>query len=592
MASGSFNLTRTGSTSSYINFLVNWNSYSNGSVANSSTLSVAVYVTKSSGSTSNTWGTVNTSVSVTDAGTQYENGLALNVAPNGSQLVFAKSFIVPHNSDGEKSTTISVNVGGDVVWGNGSANINLDTIPRQATLLTAPNFNDEENPQITFKNPGNFTIDAYIEASGMETIIHNNIPNIGTYTFELTQEEKKQLYLLTKNSNKLNVTFGIQTTIGSDRYWSFLYRTMTIINGNPIFDDFEFKDINEKTINLTGNNQNVILGYSNVEVTIPIINKAIAQKEAVITKYRFNNNETSYSDSEDVNIISNNVTNGEFTVYAIDSRSNSTAKIKSASSVINYNSLTKGNINAKRQNGVSENVLLELDGKIDLVDFGSVTNSIKTARYRYKVASESEWSEFNNLTINVNENGNFAFNGLIRGDTETLGFDIQNAYNIEVYIQDELSEIKYTANFGAGIPHVAYAKNGVGIMGAYDESVGGLLQVGGKRIDDTYSTEEQVIGTWIDLNPIYRKVLNVGALSGANMKTIATPSGIDTLIKCEGMLYDGDGHGYPLNYNNVWNLQQDIGSFYYKDNGISIKAYADFGITKGHIIIEYTKTTD
>lgn len=595
MASGSFNLTRTGSTSSYVNFLVNWSSYSNGSVANSSTVHVAVYVTKSSGSTSNTWGTTNTSVSVTDVGTQYENGLALNVAPNGSQLVFAKNFTVPHNSDGKKSVTISVDVGGDVVWGNGSKNITLDTIPRQATLLTAPNFNDEENPQITFKNPGNFTIDAYIEASGMETIIHNNIANIGTYIFEFTEEERNRLRLASTNSNTLSVTFGIQTTIGNNKYLSFFYRTMTIINANPIFNDFDFVDINEKTVELTGNNQNIILGYSNVEVNISEINKAIAQKEATMAKYRFNNNEASYSDTNDITIISNNITSGELTVYAIDSRNNSTPKIKSASSVINYNSLIKGDIIAGRQNGVSENVLLELDGKIDLVDFGSVTNSIKIARYRYKVASESEWSEFNNLTINVDENGNFTFNGLIKGDTETLGFDIQNAYNIEVYIRDELSEIKYTANFGAGIPHIAYAKNGIGIMGAYDENVGGLLQVGGKRIDidDVYSTEEQVIGMWIDDKLIYRKVLNCGALPNNSDKLIdVNVSNINNVINIYGIGISSSGACFPLPYvYNNSNAQIEL-VYLASSQQIRITTGQDRSGINGYITIEYTKTTD
>ena len=109
MAAGHFNLTKTGNTSSYLSFLVNWSSSSNGSVANSSLVHVAVYAVKSSSSTSNTWGTTNTSVSVTDGGTQYENGLALNVAPGSSQLIFAKNFTVNHDDNGKKSITIQTN---------------------------------------------------------------------------------------------------------------------------------------------------------------------------------------------------------------------------------------------------------------------------------------------------------------------------------------------------------------------------------------------------------------------------------------------------------------------------------------------------
>lgn len=375
-------------------------------------------------------------------------------------------------------------------------------IPRQANILTAQDFNDEQNPTITYENKAGSSVDslqACISLNGsVDNIEYRDVPKTGTlsYTFELTEEERKLLRQATINNPTRNVYFMIKTIIGGVEYVSKSEaKTLTIINADPIFNNFEFEDINEKIIALTGNNQSVILGYSNIKVTIPVANKAVAQKEATMSKYRFNNNEADYSDTEDVSIISNNVTSGEFIVYAIDSRKYAKSVLKSAVSVVDYKPLQKGNITTNRENGTSEDVILNVDGIINLINFGTKTNSILSAQYRYSIAGKNEWSELANLEIIVDENGNFSFDGKIKGDTDTLGFNVENAYNIEVYLKDELSEVKYTANFGAGIPHIAYAKNGVGIMGAYDESVGGLLQVGGKKLNipnvyNTYSDSQ------------------------------------------------------------------------------------------------------
>lgn len=132
MASGSFNLTRTGSTSSYITFKVNWSSTSNGSAANSSTVTVKVTATKSSSSTANTYGTQETTANV--GGTTQSASGSFTLAPSKTITLLNKTYTVKHNADGTKKVTISVNVGGNVMYANGSATVTLDTIPRYATV--------------------------------------------------------------------------------------------------------------------------------------------------------------------------------------------------------------------------------------------------------------------------------------------------------------------------------------------------------------------------------------------------------------------------------------------------------------------------
>lgn len=131
MASGSFALTRTGSTSSYISFKCEWSSVANQS-ANTSTVTVKVTATKSSSSTASTYGNQETKVTVGSASQTVSGSFTL--APSKTITLFSKTFTVAHNNDGSKSVQISVNVGGNVIYANGSATVTLDKIPRYATV--------------------------------------------------------------------------------------------------------------------------------------------------------------------------------------------------------------------------------------------------------------------------------------------------------------------------------------------------------------------------------------------------------------------------------------------------------------------------
>ena len=130
-------------------------------------------------------------------------------------------------------------------------------------------------------------------------------------------------------------------------------------------------------------------------------------------------------------------------------------------------------------------------------NFGAVENSIKSVSYRFKKASSTDEDWVTGTTpieVIVDENGKFSFSGIILGDTE-LGFDIANVYIVEVTVTDELSTVIYTMNLGSGRPHVAYARNGVAIMGKYDEELSGALQVyNGLYVDGKIITPDGTIG--------------------------------------------------------------------------------------------------
>mgnify|MGYP006959229011 CR=1 FL=1 len=429
-----------------------------------------------------------------------------SIANNGS--AYASGYIDPlyHNSDGGLSgyAYATFTKGGTSSYTPNTGGVTTDwtaltTIPRQANVTGYNDFNDEQNPTITYNNPGGFRINARLEFAGTN-IERDNIPNTGSYTFSLTDDERKLLRQKC-TGNSMIVRGVIATCIGgtTENYWSFWDRTMTIVNGNPTFDNFNFADVNSKTLALTGNSTSMVKGYSNVKVTIPTSMKATAKKEASLSKYRVsigtaNPVDITYSSDKDVNGTVNNADSSTINVYAIDSRNNSKLVSKQATNFIPYSNIEKGNIDVVRTNGVSEDVTLKINGTFNKVNFGKITNSIKSAQYRYRIKGTDTWSPYNNLTLTIKEN-NFSYNGLIKGDTETLGFNVEHSYEVEVLVKDELSETTFTDTFGSGTPNIALSKNGVGIMGKYDESVGGNLQIKGEPVLMPYVLYENTSGS-------------------------------------------------------------------------------------------------
>ena len=363
----------------------------------------------------------------------------------GAHLLGTKDIVVGHNNDGTyPGRYVGISASSWHMSGNTGGNIYAGNIARFATITNAPAaLTDEGSFWFSYFNPANSSMSCWIEVSPVgEHLCERQLSGAsGTYTWEFTQSEREQIRAKMPNTNSAVCRLGLYSTIGGSTNASYVDKTLTIVNANPIFNNFVFEDTNTVTLALTGNNQNIIQGYSNVKATIPVEFIAEAQKGASMVKYSFtcsdDQRDITYSDSESTNNTIENVKSGVFNVYAIDSRNNSTLVTKNANQTIAYNPLTKGNITVTRQNGSSEQTTLTLNGKADLAVFGNVINSIQEAKFRYKVTDSSVWSSYNNITLTVDNDGNYSFNGLIQGDTNE-GFNIDHSYNIEVVVSDEL----------------------------------------------------------------------------------------------------------------------------------------------------------
>ena len=409
----------------------------------------------------------------------------------GDHLLIQRDFTFYHDNNGNFSSWIGGSISTTYKSGSTGGTMTLPKINRQAIVTGATDFNDEGNPKITFTNPAGFRINARLEFSGTY-INRENIPNTGSYTFSLTNEERELLRSKIPNSNSLTVREVIATCYSgtTEGAWSWQDKTMTLINANPIFNNFEFEDINPTTLALTGDSSINVNGYSNTKVTISTLNKAEAQKYATMSKYRYTNSTDSidiaYSNDSDVYGVINGTKSGTHNIFAIDSRNNTPpALTKLSSKEIAYEPVYIDKQNSKIErddNRVGDGAVLTLNGTLWNSSFGVVTNDITSITYKLKKTDSSTWIDgTTTITPTITDN-NFTFSGLIAGDNQTK-WDLEASYNVEVTISDELSTTVIDFILNSAIPTMSLDKNGVGIMCAYDNSLGGYLQVNGKVIE-------------------------------------------------------------------------------------------------------------
>lgn len=107
----------------------------------------------------------------------------------------------------------------------------------------------------------------------------------------------------------------------------------------------------------------------------------------------------------------------------------------------------------------------------------------------------------------------------------------------------------------------------------------------------SYSNTEQVVGTWTDNKPVYRKVIYIASLPNATTSTIALNiSNLKDIVSINGVATNGTIYFMIPSYRA--DDTAGIEMFIDISNGITIKTGQDRTGFHANIILEYTKTTD
>lgn len=112
-----------------------------------------------------------------------------------------------------------------------------------------------------------------------------------------------------------------------------------------------------------------------------------------------------------------------------------------------------------------------------------------------------------------------------------------------------------------------------------------------------YSTEEKIVGKWIDGKPIYEKVIYVN-ITDRDWHNIQMNVSVDNIIKLKGILYRGNGYPYFIELQgNTYPNMDNLAMLLYKKDENYIRygvLYTQSDLTSSYlyITIQYTKTTE
>ena len=336
----------------------------------------------------------------------------------------SNTLVLTHSLTGTKSFSASV----EAAIYSGSANCSgsgawdLVDIPRGATITSAPNFTDEDSPEVIVSNPANASLQAaiYKEDGTTAILAYRAFNNGNKHKFTFTDADRAKLWAATPNSNTLKVRFYVKSTIGSNSFWSYSTKTLTIKNPKPTISPTVI-DIGSGSLSLTGNNPNAMIkGFNGMRATI----NATAQKGASITSVKITNGGT---------VKTTNVaefwyaTDNVFNFSATDSRGNTTTGSITRTPFVEYVRLscaiTKANVSTSGQ------YVITAKGNCFAGSFGAVNNNVRI-HYKWREKG-AEWGAWTTLPHTVS--------GTTYTATTTItGLDYKKAYELQVAAMDDI----------------------------------------------------------------------------------------------------------------------------------------------------------
>ena len=308
------------------------------------------------------------------------------------------SLKVYHNDNGSKSITVSLTTAiYTATTSTKSGTWALDKIDRYASITSAPDFNNTNNPKITYNNilgNGVSSLKACIANTNAVAIAdYRDIPKTASeYTFNLTEAERSALIQAVPNNQKyVKVRFYIKTTINNVEYRNYVEKTFTLINGEPTFSNISITDNNSAATELTGDANKLIKYFSNARISFT----ASPKYGASIKSYKVVCGDKSItSNSGTINAIES----GKFIITATDSRGFTTTQTVSKT-IVEYVKLTNA-LDVEITNPAQGTINYTISGDQFNGSFGAVNNQI-IRKIKYREVGTANWTETSALTSNT-----------------------------------------------------------------------------------------------------------------------------------------------------------------------------------------------
>lgn len=309
----------------------------------------------------------------------------------------------------------------------------------------------------------------------------------------------------------------------------------------PTFTNFTFADTNFAS--LTGNNQVLVQGLSNLRVTIPSANKMVAKNSASGNKYTVScdtrNGNVNYSADSDVYVNLGTITTSgskAISVSAYDSRNLYTTVIKNVT-VIPYAKPTIVST-ATRLNNFENQTTLKVNGVFSKVTVDEVDkNTITNVKYRVREVG-GEWGSLTAITFTTNDNKYTCSN-------VTLDLDNTKSFEIQVQTTDTMNQTTTTT-----------VTVNVGKAAFFIKKAGGFESNGASKITGT----TEINGNTVVSGAHYLRVNGSAASQPLRTRGIVGTTADGTAID---NLYVQFGANKPTYFGNTaaYNISADGGTY-------------------------------
>lgn len=172
----------------------------------------------------------------------------------------------------------------------------------------------------------------------------------------------------------------------------------------------------------------------------------------------------------------------------------------------------------------------------------------------------------------------------IENHIETVSDGLSGLSTVVNELSDNVDNIEGdVSTLGTMVTDLETNKQDVLTAGENITIIDNVISSSGGSGGTSYSTQEQVIGTWIDGKPLYRKVVNVGNRQiNSSWTNFVTNISMNALVKCIAITINSSDWGFrtytPISAIN--SNKTSIDAKYYEAQGVN------------YFVIEYTKTTD
>lgn len=491
----------------------------------------------------------------------------------GSYTVVQYDETLWHDSNGNYSTNLYGEVKTDYVSGKAIGTITLPHIDRIGQILTATDFNDEEDPTITYTNPGGFRINARIEVNGQVFKQIDDIDNSGSITFELTTNERNQLREISANYQKYPIRFVIATCIGgnTETNWTWLDRTLSIVNADPTFT-YSVEEKNAKVVSMLGSSSgNILIGnVSELEFTfVPTTYKYSTVKSILISEGIPNNIIQSFtitsSPYKQIIDISNVTDSGKFVATTVDSRGLYSTVEDNQRTLIPYSVVKIKNYSFERESPISSNIIFNGE----FIYWGNVGSYTNTPIVKYKLDNGS-WITIPSTNYSI-DTTNHKLSIYDYEITNILSYQSKGQFSIS--IEDNLTSVSDTSDNGLvlkGVPTFEAGETDFQVNG--DLIIADTQRENPINVRDALSSagayniatngSEVKLPYKIDNKDVYMKRLSATKYTGTSL-TIGT--GVSSFTR----MWIDPGQSYVRNTaNNIF-----IALFQYGDPNDWVRAY-------------------